>query len=214
MVAGSPARFDEAFNTSQEYLLRRVLAQRFYWTINTSKCRNTNAQVHRVFGHYMQLALLSEHAGKAQKVGHEHGPGRCVFLEALASGTDDPKLIRHNMLNVFLAGKDMTASLLNSAFYFLVRNPQVWETLRSEVVGKFGDRCRRGTKSRIRGAPTAPTSPSELPAGPQRDIPAGWRGQARNAPIDIEKGDIVGYNVYVMHWRTDIWGCRRPHVSA
>lgn len=36
-------------------------------------------------------------------------------------------------------------------------------------------------------------------------LPVGG-GQARDAPIYIEKGDIVGYNVYAMHRRADTWG--------
>jgi cytochrome P450 len=145
-VVGSLAGFAEAFNTRQEYLLRRVLAQRLYWTINPSKFRNANAQVHEVVDHYVQLALLSKHAGKTQKVGHGNGPGRYVFLEALASGTDDPKLIRDNLLNVLLAGRDTTASLLSSVFFFLARNARVWEKLRREIVGEFGDCHRPGNE--------------------------------------------------------------------
>lgn len=145
-VYSSLAGFAEAFNTSQEYLLRRVLAQRLYWTINPSKFRDANAQVHEVVNHYVQLALQSKHASEAQQADHGHGQGRYVFLEALASGTDDPKLIRDNLLNVLLAGRDTTASLLSSVFYFLARNPWVWEKLRREVVGEFGDCHRRGNE--------------------------------------------------------------------
>ena len=235
-VVRSSAGFAEAFNTSQKYLLRRVLAQRLYWTINPSKFRNANAQVHEVVNHYVQLALLSKHADKTQKVGHGHGQGRYVFLEALASETDDPKLIRDNLLNVLLAGRDTTASLLSSVFYFLARNSRVWEKLRREVVGEFGDRRRRGngiTHARVKDLTYLRYVLNEsesviltqesarltllalrlLPPVPvnfrqalkDTSLPVGG-GQARNAPIYIEKGDIVGYNVYAMHRRTDIWG--------
>lgn len=145
-VIGSPAGFAEAFNTSEEFLLRRGLAQRFYWTINPSKFRDANAKVQEVVNHYVHLALQPKHASKAQQVGHGHRQWRYVFLEALVSGTDDPKLIRDNLLNVLLAGRDTTASLLSSVFYFLARNMWVWEKLRREVVGEFGDCHRRGNE--------------------------------------------------------------------
>jgi cytochrome P450 len=152
-VVESPTGFADAFNTSQEYLLHRVLAQRFYWTINPSKFQAANAKVHGVVDHYVHLALQSKNAGRGggkrqqdQDQDQEKGHGRYVFLEALASQTDDPKVIRDNLLNVLLAGRDTTASLLSSVFYFLARNPRVWTTLRNEIVAEFGDSCTPGNE--------------------------------------------------------------------
>lgn len=43
------------------------------------------------------------------------------------------------MLNILLAGRDTTASLLSSAFYYMARHPHVWNRLRREIVEQFGD---------------------------------------------------------------------------
>jgi cytochrome P450 len=37
------------------------------------------------------------------------------------------------MVNVLLASRDDTASLLSSIFYFLARNQETWEKLKAEV---------------------------------------------------------------------------------
>jgi cytochrome P450 len=139
--------FADAFNTSQEYLLRRALVQRLYWTINPAQFRAANAKVHEVVDHYVHLALQSKHAHAAPGSSGRNedlDKGRYVFLEALASDTNDPKVIRDNLLNVLLAGRDTTASLLSSVFYFLARNPRVWAALRAEIVREFGARHTPG----------------------------------------------------------------------
>lgn len=149
-VVESAAGFAEAFNTSQAYLLRRALAQKLYWTINPAEFHKANAKIHEVVDRYVQLALRSKHTGKNQKTGQ----GRYVFLEALALETDDSKVIRDNLLNVLLAGRDTTASLLSSVFYFLARNSRVWGKLRREIVREFGDRQTPGneiTHARLKG---------------------------------------------------------------
>lgn len=50
---------------------------------------------------------------------------RYVFLKELAKDTRDPKLLRDQLLNILLAGRDTTASLLSSVFYELAGNPKV-----------------------------------------------------------------------------------------
>lgn len=127
--------FASAFNTSQRYLLRRTLAQQLYWTINPREFREANAAVHKFVDHYVCLALLAKQEGIRKGA----VDGRYIFLQALASETNDPKIIRDNLLNILLAGRDTTASLLSSVFYFLARNARVWSKLRREVTQEFGD---------------------------------------------------------------------------
>ncbi|KAJ0413289.1 cytochrome P450 [Aspergillus carlsbadensis] len=222
-VLNSPAGFADAFNTSQDYLLRRALAQRLCWTINPARFRDANATVHRVVDHYVQRALQSKHAGAGGSRQQGQGQGRYVFLEALASQTDDPKVIRDNLLNVLLAGRNTTASLLSSVFYFLARNPRVWATLHEEIVGAFGDRHTHAadkneiTHARLKNLTYLRYVLNEtlrlLPPVPvnfrqavrDTSLPVGG-GRTGRSPIYIRRGDMVGYNVYAMHRRTDTWG--------
>jgi cytochrome P450 len=41
------------------------------------------------------------------------------------------------LLNILLAGRDTTASLLASSFYYLARHPEVWSRLRQEIIEAF-----------------------------------------------------------------------------
>jgi cytochrome P450 len=128
--------FADAFTTAQDYLAARSRAQGLYWVINPKEFREANRRVHEVVDHYVNVALEAKH-NPEKKHG---GDGRYIFLEALAAETDDPKMLRDNMLNILLAGRDTTASLLSSTFFYLARYPAVFKRLRKEIVDAFGDK--------------------------------------------------------------------------
>ena len=59
--------------------------------------------------------------------------GRYVFMHELVKATDDPVRIRTELLNVLLAGRDTTASLLGNMWFTLAKRPDIWAKLRREV---------------------------------------------------------------------------------
>lgn len=59
--------------------------------------------------------------------------GSYVFLHELARQTGDKQRLRDELLNVLLAGRDTTASLLSIMFFILARRPDIWNKLRAEV---------------------------------------------------------------------------------
>jgi cytochrome P450 len=128
--------FADAFTTAQDYLAARSRAQGLYWVINPKEFREANRRVHEVVDHYVNVALEAKRNPEKK----QGGDGRYIFLEALAAETDDPKMLRDNMLNILLAGRDTTASLLSSTFFYLARYPAVFKRLRKEIVDAFGDK--------------------------------------------------------------------------
>ena len=132
-AVGNAQGFAEAFNTAQEYLASRSRAMGFYWMVNPKEFQEANRLVHEVVDHYVRLALESKRRAEKEE------PGRYIFAEALAADNDDPRVLRDNMLNILLAGRDTTASLLSSAFFYLARHPNVWARLRRTIVQEFGD---------------------------------------------------------------------------
>lgn len=148
---GNASGFAEAFNTAQEWVASRSRAANFYWMINPQEFKDSNKLVHEVVDHYVQLAL------EAKKRNPEKKPGeRYIFAEALAAESDDPKLLRDQMLNILLAGRDTTASLLSSCFFYLSRNPAVWNRLRRAIVDEFGDVTNPGgeiTHAKLKNIP-------------------------------------------------------------
>ncbi|KAJ7159959.1 cytochrome P450 monooxygenase CYP63 [Mycena crocata] len=67
-----------------------------------------------------------------------------TFLQHLADSTDDPILIRDQLLSVLLASRDTTACLLTFVTYFMAIYPEVAKKLREEVLEHCG----------LHGAPT------------------------------------------------------------
>lgn len=129
---GGAQGFADAFNLAQEYLAARSRAQDFYWMVNPAEFREATRKVHDLVDHYVQLALQSRN--KPQKP-----DDRYIFLQALAADSPNPKVLRDNLLNILLAGRDTTASLLSSAFFLFARHRHVWDRLRRDVIRQFGD---------------------------------------------------------------------------
>ena len=59
--------------------------------------------------------------------------GRYIFLNELIKETQDKIRIRSELLNILLAGRDTTASLLTNVFFVLGKRPDIWEKLQEEV---------------------------------------------------------------------------------
>lgn len=59
-------------------------------------------------------------------------------MHALADFTQDPKVLRDQLVAVLLAARDTTAAALSWAFYALARNPRLVEKLREEIAEVLG----------------------------------------------------------------------------
>ncbi|KKA17624.1 Cytochrome P450 alkane hydroxylase, partial [Rasamsonia emersonii CBS 393.64] len=133
---GGEEGFAHAFNLAQEYLVDRGRAQALYWLINPPKFRQAVKLVHEVVDYYVDQAIKkSQQLEKKDSSGSDNK--RYVFLEAVARDTQDRKVLRDQMLNILLAGRDTTASLLSSSFFYLARHPRVWTRLREEIIRAF-----------------------------------------------------------------------------
>ncbi|KAJ5241776.1 uncharacterized protein N7469_000103 [Penicillium citrinum] len=207
--------FADAFTTAQDYLAARSRAQGLYWLVNPKEFREANRRVHEVVDHYVNVALE-----RKRNPDSKQGDGRYIFLEALAAETDDPKMLRDNMLNILLAGRDTTASLLSSTFFYLSQHPSVWARLRQEIVNEFGDiKSPNGeiTQARLKDLKylryvlnevlrlQPPVPVNFRVATKDTSLPVGG-GPDKHSPIYVRKGQIVAYNVFAMHRRKDYWG--------
>ncbi|KAK6460721.1 cytochrome P450 alkane hydroxylase [Scheffersomyces coipomensis] len=134
------AGFADAFNRSQHLIAQRSLLQNLYFLISFGEFRRCNAHVHRFADHYVQRALNTnlEELDKESKGGY-------VFLYELVKETRNPKVLRDQLLNILVAGRDTTAGLLSFAFYELSRNKEMWDKLKEEIYERFGS----GEESKI-----------------------------------------------------------------
>ena len=65
---------------------------------------------------------------------------RYVFLYELVKRTTDPVQLRAELMNILLAGRDTTASLLSDTWFVLARRPDTWAKLGEEVDALGGEK--------------------------------------------------------------------------
>lgn len=218
---GGEKSFAHAFNHCQDFVARRGRAQSLYWLVNDAESRKMVKIVHTVVDGYVDRAL----ARHKQK----HTPGeeekridtqsRYVFLDAMVSETQDRKVLRDQMLNILLAGRDTTASLLSSAFFYLARHPRVWKRLSNEIRSTFDpeDDQAEITLERIRDVRylkyflnevlrlQPPVPGNSRWAVVDTTLPVGG-GPDGKSPLFIPKGCRVAYLINNMHRRKDFYG--------
>ena len=61
------------------------------------------------------------------------GNGRYVLMHELSKNIEDPKQIRAELVNVLLASRDTTATLLSNVWWVLARRPDIWAKIRKEI---------------------------------------------------------------------------------
>ncbi|KAJ5628651.1 cytochrome P450 [Penicillium lividum] len=201
--------FAEAFDHAQYVLFQRTIALHLYWLINPAKFRRSNQTVHRFVDYYVEKALRE--AGQKKPDSRQ----RYCFLQALALQSKDSKMLRDQLVNVLLASRDDTASLLSSIFYFLARNKETWNKLKVEVRNAVNagpvtlkeiqslPYLRAIVNEALRLFPPVPINGRVAHENTTIPIGGGPDGQS---PVYVKKGQTVVYSVWSVHRRTDIWG--------
>ncbi|OJI87451.1 hypothetical protein ASPTUDRAFT_62106 [Aspergillus tubingensis CBS 134.48] len=144
---------------------------------------------------------------------------RYVFLNAIAEETQNPIELRDALLNILLAGRDTTASLLSWVMIVLSQNEAIFDRLRQTVLLEFGtyDNPREITfqklkycvylqwtlKETLRLYAVVPIN--QRAATIDTTIPVGG-GPDGEAPVFVPKGTEVYYSVHVMHRSKELWG--------
>lgn len=142
------------------------------------------------------------------------GTGRYLFIDELVRQTDDRYRIRSELLNILLAGRDTTASLLSNVWWTLSKRPDVWAKLREEVDALGGERptweqlkdmkyLKAVLNEALRLYPVVPVNSREAIVDTVLPVGGGPDGRA---PVLIPKGQVVVWSVYAMHRRKDYFG--------
>ncbi|EJD40226.1 cytochrome P450 monooxygenase pc-2 [Auricularia subglabra TFB-10046 SS5] len=137
-----------------------------------------------------------------------------TLLDHLVTLTDDAKVIKDEIINIMVAGRDTTSVTLTFAIYFMALHPDVLRRAREEVLAKVGTtrtpsyddlrdmkflravinetlRLMPPVPFNVRAAKRSVLLPSKNPEGKQYYVPAGTG---------------VSYSVMVMHRRKELWG--------
>ncbi|CZT48091.1 related to cytochrome P450 CYP4/CYP19/CYP26 subfamilies [Rhynchosporium secalis] len=138
------------------------------------------------------------------------------FISELYRDNEDMQLVRDQVLNILIAGRDTTAATLSYAFHLLLRNPANLETLRGEIESVVGDE-KEITRAQIQQMPYLHNVLQETlrlyPPVPINtrfckkltSLPVGGGPDGRS-PLLIREGMPVAYSVYHMQRREDLYG--------
>jgi len=216
-----PARFSEAFARVQNAISVRLRLGDTWpmWELFTDKTKDGMEIVDAFLQPILQQALAKKRENKGIA---SVAPGALkdeiaedeTLLDHLVKLTDDQKLLKDELLNIMIAGRDTTAAALTFAVYCLSENPKVLARLRAEILEKVGSTrspsyedikdmkyLRAVINETLRLYPVVPfnlrtsinatTLPSPSPGG---------------KPFYVPPRTNIAYAVFMTHRRKDLWG--------
>ncbi|KAJ5963665.1 Cytochrome P450 E-class CYP52 [Penicillium vulpinum] len=204
------------FDKSQWVCAQRTRFEKLSFLAESKESRFCDKQVHAFVDKVVSNALS---ASQAEKKASPDEKSSYVFLEALLEVTRDPIELRSQLLNILLAGRDTTASLLSWTTLMLARHPDVFTKLRETIISNFGtfsnpknitfasmkscQYLQHVMNEVLRLYPVVPFN--RRTAVHDTSIPRGG-GPDGLDPVYIRKGQAVLYTTHVMHRRKDLWG--------
>lgn len=211
--------FGTNFDRGQWYLSQRVRTPFLKFLYNGDEFKNCCKEVHRFVDQCVERALRETSKKKLDAEGNPIDGEHYVFLHAMAAETQDPLELRAQLLNVLLAGRDTTASLLSWTMMLLARHPEKFQRLRRDIIETFGDyeNPRNLTFANLKACTYLQRVMTEVlrlfPPLPMNaryatcdtSLPRGG-GPDAESPVYVKKGQAVLYNAHILHRRTDIWG--------
>ncbi|TVY30969.1 Cytochrome P450 monooxygenase [Lachnellula hyalina] len=210
-------QFGTMFDLAQNRLARRSRLAKLVWLFKDKDFDVACEVVHEFVDNIINKALEKADPVDAEKSIDGTGePERYVFLTEMLKATRDPKQLRDELLNVLLAGRDTTASLLSHTFHVLARRPDIWNKLKAEIDELQGQKPDYDTlrdlkylKYLLNESPALRLYPV-VPANGRfalndTVLPLGG-GPNGLSPVFVPKGTLVAYSTYVMHRRKDVYG--------
>ncbi|PLB48130.1 putative cytochrome P450 family protein [Aspergillus steynii IBT 23096] len=214
----SDDKFPYYFDRGQWYAAQRGRLEHFYWMANNKESRFMDSQVRSYVDRFVANALERRQNGDMEKSATD-SQQPYNFLNGLATITQDPVELRSQLLNILLAGRDTTASLLSWCILLLARHPDIFQKLRATVLETFGTydaphditfgslkSCRylhQVINEVLRLYPIVPGN--RRVATRDTTLPRGG-GPDGESPVYVRKGQSVNYHVFAMQRRTDLWG--------
>ena len=171
--------------------------------------------IQRAIARQQSLSAINEPTDFIQRAKQSvDGNTRYYFLEELVKAEMDPEKIRGHVMNILVAGRDTTASLLSSLFFTLAQRPDVYSKLQEEVAYLKGRSptyedikemkyLNYAIKETLRLYSVVPLNTRV--ANKDTTLPLGG-GSDGQSPIYVHRGQMVVYQSYSLHRRVDLWG--------
>ena len=169
------------------------------------------AYLHKYIDSVINTALTSKDDVSIKSPG---GSDRHILLHDLIIDSSDVKQIRSELLNILLAGRDTTASLLSDLFYELSQHSDIFSRLRTEVLSlsdvpitydllKSLPYLRACMNECLRLHPVVPANARI--ALVDTTLPRGG-GEDGKGKVFVPKGTLLDYCVWAMQRRVDLYG--------
>ncbi|CAO1605215.1 hypothetical protein XANCAGTX0491_008738 [Xanthoria calcicola] len=182
-----------------------------YWIYNPSHYRAACKTIKNFADGFVSRALSANDHGKAEAVSD-----RYAFIEDLYAALKDTSLVRDQLINILLAGRDTTACLLSWTFFLLVRHPHVLGRLKEEIASVV-DSDVNITRTHIQKMSYLKCILNEtlrlyppIPLNVRFAKNTTWLPQGGgpngDSPVLVRKGTGIGLVPYYMHRRKDIYG--------
>ncbi|KAJ7461739.1 cytochrome P450 [Mycena galericulata] len=132
-----------------------------------------------------------------------------TLLSHLLKETEDKQIIRDEILNMLVAGRDTTSATLTFALYMLAEHPEITERLRAEILDKVGS-TRRPTHEDMKVMPYLRAFINETlrlyPPVASKNATTWPATTPGGRPLYVPAETKIIYAVFLMHRRTDLWG--------
>ncbi|KAL2816742.1 cytochrome P450 [Aspergillus granulosus] len=206
--------FSAAFNYSLDNIVANSRFGPLMFLNRDPKAVESNRICHQMVEQFVDKAMRVREKHDEEKGADETESRRYLFLNGLAQQTSDRTRIRDELMNVLLAGRDTTASLLSNMFFMLAKHQRVWAKLQEEIATLDG---RAPTYEELRNMKYLKYCLNEalrlFPVVPLNSrtaikdtiIPVGGGPDGRS-PVFVPKGTAVAYSVWAMHRRKDYYG--------
>ncbi|KAF6751411.1 cytochrome P450 monooxygenase pc-3 [Ephemerocybe angulata] len=155
------------------------------------------------------LEALAARKGEKDEDGDDE-----TLLQSLCRQTQDIALIKDEIVNLLVAGRDSTASLITYSIYMLAENPNIAKRLQTEIIDRMGQKGQP-TSVDIRELKYLRAFLDEV-LRLYPPVPYGSREANRSTlwppatpgdkPFYIPAKSRILFSPWYMHRRTDLWG--------
>ncbi|CAC9887136.1 unnamed protein product [Aureobasidium pullulans] len=207
---GAEDGFCEAFSGGLKYIAKLSRVGRLGLLFGRTKFQEERKYLYNFIDRYVRRTLeTTQHGDKPQS--------RHTFLHELSQQTNDVVRIRTELLNILIAGRDTTASLLTNTWHVLSHRPDIVSRLREEIASSDELQTHRPTfedlksltylsavfKESLRLHPVTPLNTRQATVA--TTLPRGG-GPDGTQPVFVAKGQPVIYSLYAMHRDKEVFG--------
>ena len=126
-----PGLFDEALTGM---FTRYMLGKFKFFAGSEKKYLEKCAEVHKIIDGFIDEEIELQSSSKKTPETQSTAPYSYVLLKELVKTTDDKRVIRNELMNVFFPARDTAAIHASNVLFMVARHPAVWHKMRAEVL--------------------------------------------------------------------------------